>query len=113
MVIEYNPAPEIVTATYPFPLGWISKEHDSVLGDRRQRCAYRRAMPTERSGGRTEFPYEPGFAAHPIEHAYVSGSRNLTFNDGNDDSPCRSPQHLGVVQIFGLYPYLRKMERAE
>jgi hypothetical protein len=113
IVKEYNLASWIVTATYPFPLGWISKEHDSVLGDRRQRCAYRRTMPMDRSAGKIEFPYQPGFAGHPIEHAYVSGGRNRTFNDGNEDSPYRSPQNLGAVQIFGLYPYARKMERAE
>jgi|SRR5882724_11727463 len=113
IVVEHNLAPGTITATYPLPLDWISKEHDSVLGDRRQRCAYRGAMPTHRSGGKIEFPYQAGFAGHPIEHAYLSGRWNLTFNDGNDDSPYCSPQSLGVVQIFGLDPHVRKMERAE
>src|SRR5258708_1694826 len=113
IVIEYDSAPGIVAATYPSPLCGITQEYDGVLGNRRQRCAYRRTMPTDRSGGRAEFPHKPRFAGHPIEHAYVSGSRNLTFNHGNDDSPYRSLQHLGVVQIFGLYPHVRKLERAE
>jgi len=113
IVIEYNPAPAIVTAANPFPLSRISKEQDCVLGDGRQRCAYRRTMPMDGSGGGAEFPHKPGLAGYPIEHTDVGGRGNLAINDGNRDSPYSAAEPFGDIQIFGPDPYVRKMKRAE
>src|SRR3954447_1619845 len=100
IIVKYNPAPRIFAAMYPLPLLWVSQEHDSVLGDRCQRRCYRRVIPAADLAREIKPPDQAVCGGCCIQQAYVTRVWNPTSEDSFCDSPYRTPQAPGAIQIL-------------
>jgi len=98
---------------YPKPLLRISKKHDGILGNGRQRRGHGGTMPVAQAGGRIELSHQAGLTGYCIQQAYIATKWNRTSEDSTRNSPYCTPKLPGALQIFSAYPHFRKLNRTE
>src|SRR6516225_9541487 len=98
---------------YPKALLRISKKHDGILGNGRQRRGHGGMMPVAQAGGRIEFLHQAGLTGYCIQQAHIATKWSRAFEDSTRNSPNCTPKCPGALQILSAYPHVRKPNRTE